>query len=168
MSEVCFIYLIGPSTGPQKIGHSMLPAIRMKQFQAKHDGPLFLLGQWPVGKRIGLAVERYIHWQLRDRLFRGEWFNVTQDEAVAAIEAGIRAAKSLSPREVIPPVDPGARPSFAERLVTRFPAGTTDAIDRLREEGEDRSDMIREAIDREVKRRRSAKRKGPNPAAVLK
>lgn len=40
-----------------------------------------------------------------------------------------------------------------EQTPARFPAGTLDRIDSALEEGEKRSDLIREAVERELKRR---------------
>lgn len=40
-----------------------------------------------------------------------------------------------------------------EQTPARFPAGTLDRIDAALEDGEKRSDLIREAVDRELKRR---------------
>lgn len=40
-----------------------------------------------------------------------------------------------------------------EQTPARFPAGTLDRIDAVLEDGENRSDFIRKAIERELKRR---------------
>lgn len=40
-----------------------------------------------------------------------------------------------------------------EQMPARFPAGTLDRIDQALEDGENRSDLIREAVERELKRR---------------
>lgn len=40
-----------------------------------------------------------------------------------------------------------------EQTPARFPEGTLKRIDAVLEEGEKRSDLIREAVDRELKRR---------------
>lgn len=38
-------------------------------------------------------------------------------------------------------------------MQARFPEGTFERIDAVREDGEDRTDFIREAVERELKRR---------------
>jgi hypothetical protein len=38
-------------------------------------------------------------------------------------------------------------------MVARFPAGTIDRMDEVRGEDEDRTDFVREAVEREIKRR---------------
>lgn len=40
-----------------------------------------------------------------------------------------------------------------EQMPARLPAGTLDRIDAVLEEGEKRSDLLREAVERELKRR---------------
>ena len=40
-----------------------------------------------------------------------------------------------------------------EQMPARLPAGTLDRIDAVLEEGEKRADLLREAIERELKRR---------------
>lgn len=40
-----------------------------------------------------------------------------------------------------------------EQLPGRFPAGTLDRIDAVLGEGEKRADLLREAVERELKRR---------------
>jgi metal-responsive CopG/Arc/MetJ family transcriptional regulator len=40
-----------------------------------------------------------------------------------------------------------------EQMPARFPEGTLERIDAALEEGEKRSDLIREAVERELKRR---------------
>ena len=47
----------------------------------------------------------------------------------------------------------GRRQINEEQTPARFPGGTLDRIDRVLEEGEKRSDFIREAVERELKRR---------------
>lgn len=47
-----------------------------------------------------------------------------------------------------------------EQTPARFPEGTLERIDSVLGEGEKRSDLIREAVDREIKRR---ERKAASP-----
>ena len=42
---------------------------------------------------------------------------------------------------------------WAEDMQARFPAGTFKRIERLLGEAEDRTDFVREAVEREIKRR---------------
>ena len=44
-----------------------------------------------------------------------------------------------------------------EQTPARFPAGTLDRIDSVLDEGEKRSDLIRESVEREIKRREKSR-----------
>jgi hypothetical protein len=55
----------------------------------------------------------------------------------------------------------GRKKRWAEDMQARFEEGTFDRIDSVREEGEDRTDFVRAAVEREIKRRlRAAERSG--------
>ena len=47
----------------------------------------------------------------------------------------------------------GRKKLWAEDMVARFAEGTFKRMDAVREEGEDRTDLVREAVERELKRR---------------
>lgn len=158
--DTAFIYMIGPTGGPHKIGHSMNVERRVKQLQRDAKGEIVITGKWPVGARIGLAAERYAHWLLREKHYRGEWFNVTLDEARSAVQHAIANAGSLDAYGLVPPIDSGDRLVFPERLVTLFPARTSERIDAIAGKNR-RAEFIREAIERELARRE----KHPKPTS---
>lgn len=85
----CWVYIIGPSQGPVKVGHSGAPESRVRQLQPKSYERLILLGAYPVGQARALAVERYAHWLLREHALGGEWFNTTVEVAAQAIHDAI-------------------------------------------------------------------------------
>jgi hypothetical protein len=45
---------------------------------------------------------------------------------------------------------------WAENMVARFSKGTFAKIDAVRHEGEERTEFVREAVDREIERRQRA------------
>lgn len=47
----------------------------------------------------------------------------------------------------------GRKKMWSEDMVARFAKGTFARMDAVRDEGEDRTDFIREAVERELKRR---------------
>jgi hypothetical protein len=47
----------------------------------------------------------------------------------------------------------GRKKRWAEDMQARFPEGTFARIETLLENGEDRTDFVREAVERELKRR---------------
>ena len=52
----------------------------------------------------------------------------------------------------------GRKKMWAEDMQARFPEGTFARIDAVRQDGEDRTDFVREAVERELKRRERAQR----------
>lgn len=154
-AETIYIYAMGSEDGPSKIGIASNPEERLNGVQRASNKVICVTGQWPVGKRIALAVERHIHWQLRDRHFKGEWFNVHLAEATAAIERALSLQAQFDHRELIPPLQQRGLPG-GEHIRTAFPRGTKKLIDAALVSDEGRADFIREAINREIKRRRKA------------
>lgn len=55
--------------------------------------------------------------------------------------------ESATPRRV------GRKKRWAEDMQARFPEGTFARIEAALDEGEDRTDFVREAVERELKRR---------------
>jgi hypothetical protein len=47
----------------------------------------------------------------------------------------------------------GRKKMWAEDMQARFPEGTFDRIDAVLDEGEERTAFVREAVERELKRR---------------
>ena len=61
-----------------------------------------------------------------------------------------------------------ARPKkYVEDMVARFVAGTFARLQAVLAPGEDRADLVREAVEREVKRREKAHNSRPKPPADL-
>jgi hypothetical protein len=50
-------------------------------------------------------------------------------------------------------IDMGRKKMWAEDMQARFPEGTFDRIDAVLEDGEERTAFVREAVERELKRR---------------
>jgi len=55
-------------------------------------------------------------------------------------------------------IDMGRKKMWAEDMVARFVEGTFKRLDAVRKEGEDRTDFVREAVERELKRRERRER----------
>ena len=51
----------------------------------------------------------------------------------------------------------GRKKLWDEDMQARFPTGTFDRIEAVLQEGEDRTDFVRAAVERELKRRERAK-----------
>lgn len=101
-----YVYVIGTEDGPQKIGIANNPESRRAIFQTGNPEPLMLAASVPVLKHEALSVERYAHWLLEGSRIRGEWFNVSPDEALEAVEAAVKAVRD---RKEAPPEDSSNR-----------------------------------------------------------
>ncbi len=115
-----------------------------------------------LGKRLVLshvsetpnaeAVERLAHWILRGAHLYGEWFNVDAETAKGAV---CEAVARVSAGEVAPSriAGPGRPQQFPIRITLPITARMAARIDAALRNGETRVDWIRDAIDRELKRR---------------
>jgi hypothetical protein len=81
------LYAIGWSEqGPLKLGRSSDPQARLSALQTGCPYTLKVLATGHIVRRMysrhwgGLAIERALHRQLKDKRIRGEWFDVTLDE----------------------------------------------------------------------------------------
>lgn len=153
--DVHYIYVIGTSDGPVKIGRSINPDRRLKDYIRERSEQHFIFGKWPVGARIALSVERYVHWQLRRHHIQSEWFNVARQTAIVAVREAIKRRAEFGDQwNAIPALEPNG-------LRMQSKAGTLKKIDALRAGKETRADFIREAVEREIKRRERAKPEKP-------
>jgi hypothetical protein len=50
-------------------------------------------------------------------------------------------------------IDMGRKKMWAEDMQARFPEGTFDRIDAVLEDGEERTQFVREAVEKELRRR---------------
>jgi hypothetical protein len=55
-------------------------------------------------------------------------------------------------------IDMGRKKMWAEDMQARFAEGTFDRIDAVLEDGEERTAFVREAVERELKRREKSNR----------
>lgn len=78
------LYVIGDGAA-LKVGHSEKPFSRLSYMQASHSAPLSLLYVHPVFWPTRMFAEKYAHALLWTKRVRGEWFDVTIDQAIAAI-----------------------------------------------------------------------------------
>jgi len=106
------IYAIGRQIGPPiKIGFSSKPVYRLTELQVSSPEELrFHLVCWLQDRSAASKIEARCHAILRGdgRHIRGEWFNITPDEAAKIID---RAALDIECRIVPHP-----------QLIRRFPA----------------------------------------------
>jgi len=82
----------------------------------------------------------------------GEWFRISQSDARKAIEQAVDAVRrGEKPGPVRGKV--GRKLEWPEKFLSSFAAGTMDRLRAALAEGEDVRTFIREAVEREIKRR---------------
>lgn len=92
------IYIIGTENGPKKIGYSRSPKQRLAAIQSANPLPVTLLHHRHIGDFVSV-IEARVHRRLRNHRLNGEWFDVSLEEAIAAVEAAI--ADPISPQSSI-------------------------------------------------------------------
>lgn len=120
MKKNAHVYVISSSVGNVKIGMSIDPEGRRDALQANTGVALRLVSQT---KRLDHAqlVERTAHKLLASKRMFGEWFDVTPDEAIAAVQNAIDL------------VDSGAAVSHPRlQLNVRIDADLHQAIEEVR------------------------------------
>jgi len=87
------VYIVGADHGLLKIGKANKPEQRLLALH-RPGIRLWVIDAVPVARREALAVERYAHYLLRENRKDGEWFDVTRNEAISAIHAGLEAVRA--------------------------------------------------------------------------
>ena len=126
------IYVIKSDGGPVKIGISSDPDVRRQALESHGPNRLTLVHTRDVD--VPGAVERAAHRLLSDHRRKGEWFDVSVADAIAAIDAALIAGGS-------------------QLLTFRADPESLAALDALRRDEEDiptRSEMVRRVIRRAV------------------
>jgi len=77
-----FLYVIGTNERYQKIGFSANVDRRLKSLQTGNPDKLAIHHVEPVPKEQVRLLERKIHKDLAHYRLKGEWFNLTSQEAV--------------------------------------------------------------------------------------
>ncbi len=82
-----YVYVLASDTsGPVKIGISSDPDRRVRQLQTGHADPLTVLHREPVGDAArAKAFETLIHRNVSHLRKRGEWFDMTAEQAIRQI-----------------------------------------------------------------------------------
>jgi hypothetical protein len=86
------VYVIGPDVGPQKIGISINPTKRLGDIKKGVTGDISVVAVVDPGDRSAAEIEMRAHWLLRGQRLSGEWFDVTRDEAVSAVNQALEEA----------------------------------------------------------------------------
>lgn len=96
------VYLIGPESGPLKIGSATDAKRRLGSIQTGHPERLIVHASWE--HEAAYEVEAMAHEMLTGQRLHGEWFGVSVADAAAAVERAVRLisgeAEDTEPIEV--------------------------------------------------------------------
>lgn len=143
-----YVYVIGAARGPKKVGCARDVDARLRQFQTAYHRPLSVLFSVAVPDETCSAIERRAHWLLQSSRAEGEWFKVGAKEAIEAVR---QAAEENGAGELARP-SVGRPPMNLKPTLVRLPQDVAERIDAIAGPNR-RAEFIREAIDRELKRR---------------
>src|SRR5579884_12285 len=99
-----YVYAITAREQAIKIGRAIDPAARRDDLQTSHYEFLRVAYAIECGIAEAPAVERQAHILLMDRRLAGEWFDISVDEAKAAIDkalAAVRAGITMLPPRMV-------------------------------------------------------------------
>ncbi len=89
-----YLYVIASSVeGPCKIGYSVQPEKRVRQLQTGHAQTLKLHYSELVPQHEARRIEKQIHTTIGYLRSRGEWFNITVNDAIAEVQFGLMSAE---------------------------------------------------------------------------
>ncbi len=153
LTDTTYVYVLGIPGGPYKIGHSRTPRLRAMAARREGRGPACVVREWEVNRyRVARAAEAYAHWLLRDRHYQSEWFNVTEAEAIAAVEHALRpeAVEAYDAREVIPAITQSRKGD--EMFSLKLAKGTAARIGAVIGKPRGHSDYVRAAVEEKLAR----------------
>lgn len=119
-----------------KVGFSGNLRGRLTELQAASPRPLTVCGDRTTER--ARAVERVAHYLLREQRVRGEWFNVSPEQAISAIDEAVRLVEEEG--FVVP-----VMAAVAIRLTASMHRDL-DAIVAARTDSADKAQVTREAI----------------------
>lgn len=92
--QAAHIYVIGAPNRPVKVGHSQHPDRRLKGLQVSNVDRLSILHSVECRDAEKLFAERYAHALLWPRRISGEWFDVTPEQAITAVDLAVSGTKA--------------------------------------------------------------------------
>ncbi|MCJ2080159.1 GIY-YIG nuclease family protein [Methylobacterium sp. J-090] len=108
------VYVIQAEGGPVKIGVAVDPAKRLRVLRTGTPFPLRLAHVEMIDASIhAIAVERAAHTLLAAAHAHGEWFHVSVEDALTAVQAAIREVQSREPAQVRGP------PPTSDQMLTK-------------------------------------------------
>jgi hypothetical protein len=84
-----YVYVIASGPRAVKIGFSIDPERRVQELQTGHERHLSLVHKEPVSDIHGPLLEKLIHRANRHKTLRGEWFDLTHEEAILEVKFAV-------------------------------------------------------------------------------
>jgi hypothetical protein len=81
-----YIYIIGSTAPPYKVGISKDPVRRLRELQTGFPLPLSILHQAELPVTRTKMLETVIHRNLKHQRLAGEWFDVPLDQLILEVE----------------------------------------------------------------------------------
>ena len=101
-----YIYVIGSTRGPFKVGVATSVKARLCELQIASPTKLLIIQSYAVPAHLAFVVEREAHQDLRDHKVRGEWFSAPARKINATVTARVVAVwKILHEREAAKEVE---------------------------------------------------------------
>lgn len=134
------VYVIRSESGPIKIGISKQPKLRLADIVRGQPFSAELIYSMNDDEVRATTIERIAHQLLSEACRRGEWFDITPEEAIEALYVALELAKA------------GVLPNGSNgdpRIITPMSRELVDAIDEYRFENRlpSRAEAIRSLIE---------------------
>jgi len=84
-----YIYVIGDTTSPYKIGFTKDPDNRLRTLQTGNPKKLQIHYKEMIGENEVKYIEKQIHKELKRKQVSGEWFNVSLDDAISEVKYAV-------------------------------------------------------------------------------
>ena len=142
------IYVMA-SAGRVKVGRSNNPELRRRMLQASTPTALTIVHTTDE-RDDSSYVETAAHHILAAKRLAGEWFDVSPDEAIAAVHAAIVSVERAKAVPKVPRKRYVGETPLARPLVIRLPPELIREVDELvaSEPGNTRSSVMRDILER--------------------
>lgn len=90
-ARTAHVYVIGSNDGPQKVGIAFNPKDRFIQVPKQGIGCEIKYTKECLSRDIAVAVERHAHFLLKDKSKGKEWFGVSIEAAILAVNEAFEA-----------------------------------------------------------------------------
>ena len=81
-----YIYVIGDTSKPYKIGFTKNPDKRLKSLQTGNPRKLSMLYKEKINENEIKYIEKQIHKELKRKQISGEWFDISLEDAILEIK----------------------------------------------------------------------------------